>query len=99
MRDYRFVLLILIALVFLGAMAGLSRLPNIDTDEAFYKAAGRELGMHGRFAAPELTGYLGVRPPPEEVWLLYPPLYPLLFGGVVSVFGFGWPSLPIWVRQ
>ena len=90
MRDYRFVLLILIALVFLGAMAGLGRLPNIDTDEAFYKAAGRELGMHGRFAAPELTGYLGVRPPPEEVWLLYPPLYPLLFGGVVSVFGFGW---------
>ena len=80
----------LCALLFLVVMYAFGRLPNIDTDEVFYKAAGRELAMTGRFAAPELSGVLGVDPPAQEVWLLYPPLYPLLFGGVVKLFGFGW---------
>jgi len=81
---------VLFAAMFLVVMFEFGRLPNIDTDEIFYKAAGRELALTGRFAAPELSGVLGVNPPAQDVWLLYPPLYPLLFGGVVKFFGFGW---------
>ncbi len=80
----------LASLLYLVAAYQLGRLPNIDNDEVHFKSAGRELAMTGRFAAPELSGFCGIDPPAQEVWLLYPPLYPLLFGGFVKLVGFGW---------
>lgn len=60
-------------------------------DEPWYKSAGREWGLHGRFASPELTGFLpDVDPPPETIYFVYPPLYSFLFGVLVRVAGFGW---------
>lgn len=60
------------------------------TDEAFFKAAGREWALHGRFAAPELRGFHGLQPPVERVFFAQPPLYPFGFGLFVAAFGFGW---------
>ncbi len=60
------------------------------TDEAFFKAAGREWALHGRFAAPELRGFYGLQPPVERVFFAQPPLYPFGFGLLVAAFGFGW---------
>lgn len=60
------------------------------TDEAFFKAAGREWALHGRFAAPELRGFYGLQPPVEKVFFAQPPLYPFGFGLLVAAFGFGW---------
>jgi hypothetical protein len=60
-------------------------------DEPWYKSAGREWGLHGKFASPELTGNLpNVDPPPEEIYFTYPPLYSILFGVLVRIAGFGW---------
>ena len=88
---YRYTIYILIAaLAYLVVLTIVGRLPCLFTDEIFFKAAGREWAATGRFAAPELAGALGLAPPLEEVWLPYPPLYPILFGGFVKVFGFGW---------
>ncbi len=70
------------------ALLVLGRFPN--TDETFYKAAGREWAASGRFAAPELAGFTGTRPGLEEVFFAYPPLYPFLFGLAVKLCGFGW---------
>jgi hypothetical protein len=59
------------------------------TDEAFFKAAGREWAFHGRFATPELRGLFSLQPPVERVFFAHPPLYPLGFG-LFTAFGFGW---------
>jgi hypothetical protein len=60
------------------------------TDEIFFKAPGRLWSVTGRFAAPELTGYLKVEPPLEELWAAYTPGYPFLFGLYCKLVGFGW---------
>jgi hypothetical protein len=78
------------SLAYLAVLTFWGRFPNIDGDEIWYKAAGREWATTGRFAAPELRGAYGLEPPLEEVWFAYPPLYPLLFGCLVKMFGFGW---------
>lgn len=78
---------ILIAYVVLSTLIG--RFSGFD--EPYFKSAGREWGQHGRFASPELTGFLpGVDPPPEKIYFVYPPLYSFLFGVLVRVAGFGW---------
>lgn len=61
-----------------------------QTDETFFKAAGREWAMHGRFAAPEEKGFYHLEPPVETVFFAQPPLYPFGFGLLVKVLGFGW---------
>src|SRR5690348_11300028 len=77
-------------IAYVALLTTIGRLPNIDGDEIFYKAPGREWAQTGRFAAPELTGYLDVPPAFEEVWLVYPPVYPFSFGLFVKIAGFGW---------
>ncbi len=67
------------------------RLFNID--EVFYKAAGGNWAVLGRFAAPELTGRLPFDPPIEKVFACYPPLYPISFGLYARAFGFGYTQL------
>jgi hypothetical protein len=89
-NDRHLIYLLAAAALYLGVMIHLGRLPNLDGDELFFKAPGREWAATGRFAAPELAGFHDLNPPPEEVWLLYPPLYPMLFGGFVKLFHFGW---------
>jgi hypothetical protein len=66
----------------------------VSVDEVFFKSAGRHWARTGRFAAPELTGFLGNvltdnTPGVEEVWLAQPPGYSFAFGLFVRVFGFG----------
>ncbi|HET9769109.1 MAG TPA: hypothetical protein VFS60_19855 [Thermoanaerobaculia bacterium] len=61
-----------------------------QTDEAFFKTAGREWALHGRFAAPELRGLFSLQPPVERVFFAHPPLYPFGFGLFMTTFGFGW---------
>jgi hypothetical protein len=62
-----------------------------EYDEPWYKSAGREWGLRGHWAAPEITGFLpDVQPPPEEVYFCYTPLYTFGFGLLVKVLGFGW---------
>ena len=80
-------LLILVGYVVLVTVYG----RFIGLDEIASKAAGREWGLHGRWAAPELTGWLPPTVPPvEQVYGMYPPLYPLIFGLFVKLAGFGW---------
>lgn len=63
------------------------------TDEIAFKAAGREWATHGRFAAPELSGFGEFDPPVEVIWFAHLPVYTFLFGVFVKVFGFGvWQS-------
>ena len=64
--------------------------PFPETDEAFFKAAGRNLAFHGRFAAPELENFLHADPAIERIYSAYPPLYSWLFGQLVVWSGFGW---------
>jgi hypothetical protein len=90
MNDRWLTYLLAASLAYLAVLTFWGRFPNIDGDEIWYKAAGREWATTGRFAAPELSGAYGLEPPLEEVWLAYPPLYPFLFGCVVKMFGFGW---------
>lgn len=61
----------------------------VVTDEVFYKAAGRNWAMTGRFAAPEIVGRLAEGPPLTEVYFAQPPLYTFLFGVYTKLVGFG----------
>jgi len=81
--------------IYLFALIWLGRLPQPDTDEIFYKSPGREWAASGRFASPEFRGWYGFDPPLERIWLVYPPVYPFLFGVFVKVFGFGWRQCEI----
>lgn len=74
--------------LYLGVAVTVGRFPQ--TDETFYKAAGREWAASGRFSAPELEGGSGVQPPLQEVFAVYPPLYPFVFGLFVRLVGFSW---------
>jgi hypothetical protein len=90
MKDRWLAYLLIGSLAYLVILITVGRLPCVFTDELAYKASGREWAATGRFASPELRGFMGLDPPVEKVWLIYPPLYPLLFGCFVKVFGFGW---------
>ena len=59
------------------------------TDEVFFKAAGRNWAMTGRFAAPEIVGRLKSGPPLTETYFAQPPLYTFLFGVYTKAAGFG----------
>src|SRR5216683_3710131 len=84
-------LAILLALSALYCLAELVPGRFAVTDEVFFKAAGRNWAATGRFAAPELKGYLGkgLVSPATDVFFAYPPLYPFLFGVYTKVIGFG----------
>jgi hypothetical protein len=58
-------------------------------DEVFFKAAGRNWAMTGRWAAPEIIGFLGKGPPLTEVYFAQPPLYTFLYGVYTKLVGFG----------
>ena len=68
------------------------------TDEVFFKSAGREWALHGKFAAPELANSdwypAGYQPSgaPETAFFAFPPVYPFGFGLLVKFVGFGWRS-------
>jgi len=86
--------IILIAAIaaYVSLWAALGRFVSVD--EVFFKSAGRNWAQTGRFAAPELTGFLGNviadnTPGVEEVWLAQPPGYSFAFGLFVRAFGFG----------
>jgi len=79
---------LLVAAAYLALLMVFGRFAH--TDEAFFKAAGREWALHGRFAAPELRGFYGLQPPVERVFFAQPPLYPFGFGLLVAAVGFGW---------
>jgi hypothetical protein len=65
--------------------------PNFPgVDQVFFKSAGLNLSKGGAFAAPELEGFLHADPPLEQVFFVYPPLYPWLFGQWTHATGFGW---------
>jgi 4-amino-4-deoxy-L-arabinose transferase-like glycosyltransferase len=78
-----FSLVITAYIVMLGSVGRFS-----TTDEVFFKAAGREWARSGRFAAPELKGFLHLQPPVEFAWFAQFPLYTFLFGVFVKVLGF-----------
>ncbi len=59
------------------------------TDEIAFKAAGREWAQTGRFAAPELWDFRGLRPPVQDIWFAHLPVYTFLYGLVVKIVGFG----------
>jgi hypothetical protein len=61
-----------------------------STDEVFFKAAGREWAATGRFGAPELVNVFHRATNVTDVFFLFVPVYPFLFGLVASVVGFGW---------
>jgi hypothetical protein len=82
----------LIFLVILSLLYGFVELvPGRFTapDEVFYKAAGRNWAMTGRFAAPEIVGRLTKGPPLTEVYFAQPPVYTFLFGVYTKLVGFG----------
>jgi hypothetical protein len=79
----------LIVLSFLYSFADLVPGRFVVTDEVFYKAAGRNWAMTGRFAAPEIVGRLAEGPPLTEVYFAQPPLYTFLFGVYTKLVGFG----------
>src|SRR5271157_372421 len=81
---------VLAIILYLFVLIRLGRLPQLDGDEISFKSPGREWAASGRFASPELRGWRGLDPPLERIWLIYPPVYPFLFGVFVKVFGFGW---------
>jgi hypothetical protein len=91
--SLRWTFLLLVAIgTYVGLAAGLGRFVTVD--EVFFKSAGRHWARTGRFAAPELTGFLGNvitdnTPGVEEVWLAQPPGYSFAFGLFVRMFGFG----------
>jgi hypothetical protein len=61
------ILLAVILLGYVGVSTVIGRLSGYD--EPWYKSAGREWGLHGRFASPELTGFLpDIDPPPEKIY-------------------------------
>lgn len=80
--------LVLVASSYLAVLLIYGRFAH--TDEVFFKAAGLQWALQGRFAAPELHGFLGLHPPLETVFLPQPPIYSFLFGLFVKAFGFGW---------
>ncbi len=90
LKTLTFIALSVIALMYVAVAGTFGRFPNLDQDEIFYKAPGREWAKTGYFRAPELTGYLGVKPGLEDAWLIYPPVYPITYGLFVKLFGFGW---------
>jgi len=80
---------ILILLGYVALVTVFGRFMGLD--EIASKAAGRDWGLHGRWAAPELTGWLPPSEPPvEQFYGMYPPLYPFGFGLLVRLAGFGW---------
>jgi hypothetical protein len=89
----RWAVVLLVAIVaYVGLVAALGRFVSVD--EVFFKCAGRNWAQTGRFAAPELTGFLGkvitdTTPGVEEIWLAQPPGYSFAFGLFVRAFGFG----------
>ncbi|MFZ2491717.1 MAG: hypothetical protein WA208_09545 [Thermoanaerobaculia bacterium] len=84
----RTVLLLVAGLaIYCGVLLAVGRFTGVD--EVAFKAAGREWAQSGRFAAPELQGFLDVEPPVEEVWFGHMPLYTFAFGVFVKVLGFG----------
>lgn len=85
------VIFVVVLATYLVLVAVHGRLFNID--EVFYKAAGGNWAVLGRFAAPELTGRLLFNPPIEKVFACYPPRYPISFGLFVRTFGFGYTQL------
>ncbi len=83
------IVLIVLLVVYVALMTSIGRFSGFD--EPWYKSAGREWATSGRFASPEITGYLqDVEPGPEDIYFAYPPIYPFLFGLLVKVIGFGW---------
>lgn len=77
--------------MYLSVVIGFGRFTA--TDEIAFKAAGREWAQHGRFAAPELTGFGSFTPPVERIWFAHLPVYTFAFGLFVKVAGFGaWQS-------
>jgi hypothetical protein len=82
----------LACLIILSLLYGVAELvPGrfMTTDEVFYKAAGRNWAMTGRFAAPEIIGRLMKGPSLGEVYFPQPPLYTFLFGLYTKLVGFG----------
>jgi hypothetical protein len=55
-------------------------------DDVFYKEAGYNLAVHGRFNAPALIEYTGLRPDYDQTFATYPPLYPFLYAQWLRVF-------------
>ena len=92
-RDLRQICVAALAIaisIYLLDLLIFGRFPSID--ETFFKSAGREWAQSGRFAAPEIRGFLGLSPPVETVWFAQLPVYTFLFGLLTAVFGFG-PTL------
>lgn len=82
----------LIVLILLSLLYGIAELvPGRFTapDEVFYKAAGRNWAMTGRFAAPEIVGRLTKGPPLTNVYFAQPPVYTFLYGVYTKLVGFG----------
>lgn len=86
-RNIVFACLIILSLLY--GFAELIPGRFVMTDEVFYKAAGRNWAMTGRFAAPELVGRLAEGPPLTEIYFAQPPLYTFLFGVYTKLVGFG----------
>jgi hypothetical protein len=77
--------LLLASYVFLATKLGYFE----HTDEVYFKSPGTHWLETGIIAAPELEGGLAFRPPLEEIFFAYPPLYPVAFGLYVKLLGFG----------
>ncbi|MFC1453221.1 hypothetical protein ACFLSJ_07770 [Verrucomicrobiota bacterium] len=60
------------------------RFPQID--EPLFKEPGYNLARNGVFAAPAFRGYFNLDPDVSEIFAIYQPLYPALYGAWVSVF-------------
>jgi len=64
-------------------------------DESIFKGAGKHWAESGKFVCPELSGFLDLDPPVEQIFFLHLPIYPFLFGLFVKCFGFGWDQAVI----
>jgi len=75
---------LLAAFVALG-LTGLDAVPAIHVDEGWQAAPGWELFTTGRFATDLFAGFAGM----EKHYYGFMPLFPILLGASLKVFGFG----------
>ncbi|MCB9136320.1 MAG: glycosyltransferase family 39 protein [Anaerolineales bacterium] len=82
-QTLAYILLLGVYLFF--SLKNLDTLPTVYEDEPFIASTGWKIATEGKFGTDLFTGFYGI----ENHVFLFPPVYPLLLGGVFHLIGIG----------
>src|SRR3954468_24354976 len=83
--PFKYLMVILLLYFWANGLTGLDRYPKIYQDESWIAAPGYTFWTEGYFGTDLFKGFYGM----EQHYYSFVPLFPLLVGGSLRLFGFG----------